>query len=748
MREVRSLSGNHWRLAELPLKVSPPKFQPDRWVPAQVPGNVQWDLQRAGIIPDPFVSTQNRECLWVQWKDWLMETDFPATKLGSDSVHQFLHFYATDYETRFYLDDTFLGAHRGMFGDSWFDISALLQKNANKTAHLRVALKNSPRNRRSALKCQMSYGWDFAPPIVTMGIWDDVELVSVGHIWIQNWFFRSRVIDIQGEHGSAEITCDVYLQNLANKSLDAKITINEPELGVLGIQQVVLGPGISKVTIGPAFVEAGLWFPNEMGAQKVYDATITVEAGGEVTDQVTECRFGVRDLQMRSNPGSPVKRQPWTFVVNAQPTFIRGANWVPPDSYFGRISKGTYEHLIKLAQDAHMNMFRVWGGGIREKRWFYDLCDQAGILLWQEFPFGCANYPNDPVFLKLVQRECSNTVQRIWNHPSLAIYVGGNEFDPDYNRHLVNVLKDCAAQDPTRAFYDASPCKGDEHNWMVWHSLANFAAYKLNYQFASEFGLQSAPCLETVQEMLKPDEIWPVGPAWAYHHAQINKLQRYGSNVCAQEDVRKWIFSTQVAQAEGLKYGIEYFRRNKWHFSGVLFWQLNEPWPTTCWSVIDYFGRPKLAYEYLKQIYNPLLGMLDYTLQADSLGAKAFISNDFPTTFNDLTVRVESIEGVQSRDIFSTSASIAPFGTHDAGAFNYTYPSNWSLKDKFRWQLRVTIQDNKGKLLSENSYKPFLYRERSAKPLWWWKIADKGRELGWAKIPQIWEWSEIDHQKA
>ncbi len=583
--------------------------------------------------------------------------------------------------------------------------------------------------------------------MVTMGIWDDVELVSVGDLWIKNWFFQSRVIDIRGDRGSAEISCDVFLQNLSMKSLDVKITVAEPELGVLGVQQIRLGPGPAKVTIGPTYVDTELWFPNEMGAQKVYNASITVEAVGKIVDHVEDCRFGVRDLHMNRNPGSPAGRQPWTFVVNAQPTFIRGANWVPPDSMFGRITKDTYERLIKLARDAHMNMFRVWGGGIREKRWFYDLCDEAGILLWHEFPFGCANYPNDPAFLKLVKQECSNTVQRIWNHPSLAIYVGGNEFDPDYNRHLVDVLKACAGQDPTRAFYDASPCKGDAHNWIVWHAMANFAAYKLKYQFASEFGLQSAPCFETVHAMLKPEEVWPVGPAWAYHHAQINKLQRYGSCVCAQDDLKKWILSTQSAQAEGLKYGIEYFRRNKWHFSGVMFWQLNEPWPTTCWSVIDYFGRPKSAYESLKEIYNPLLGMLDYSLNVGSLTANVIVSNDLPNAFSDMTLDVESLEGDAQREIFSTHVSIPAFGIGNFGEFNFKFSPNWTLNDKFRWQLKVTLRETQGKLLSQNTYRPFLYRERSAKPLWWWKIADKGRELGWAKIPQIWEWSEQDRQK-
>src|SRR5271157_1864280 len=703
MRDVTLLSGDDWQLAELPPKNNPVTFSPSQWIPARVPGNVQWDLQRAGIIPDPFVSTQNKECLWVQWKDWLVEktiqqpSDWPA----SDGDHALLHFYATDYDAFFFLGNTRLGTHRGMFGDSWFDVTEIL--GSGEALPLRVALKNAPRNRRKALKCQMAYGWDFAPPIMTMGIWDDVELVHVGSVWVQNWFFQSQVLSVSGDRSEARVTCDVFLKNLAANPIAAKIAVEVEDLGVLGTCETRLGPGISTIRVGPAHFDAELWFPNEMGPQKVYSATITIEAGGTILDQVVSCQFGIRDLRMQHNPGTPGGRQPWTFVVNNHPTFIRGANWVPPDSYFGQINFDTYKRLLDLARDAHINMFRVWGGGIREKRWFYDLCDEYGILLWQEFPFGCANYPNDPAYLALVERECSNTVHRIWNHPALAIYVGGNEFDPDYNRHLVNILAKCAAQDPTRSFYDASPCKGDAHNWIPWHMLADFAAYKLDYQFSSEFGFQAVPNLETVQAMLKPEEQWPLNEAWKYHSAQINKLQRYGLPVCDQTDLKTWIFSTQVAQAEGIKYGIEHFRRSKWRNSGVLFWQLNEPWPTVCWSVIDYFGRPKLAYEYVKEIYNPLLGMLDYKLKARQLSADVVVTNDYPVAREDLTVQVKSHEWNVVREIFSAPVTVPATSIQLAGNFAFDLPAEWSLKDKFGWKVQVLLLDCNGETLSTNN---------------------------------------------
>jgi len=735
MIEKIVLSGNDWYLTKLTENEFYGRsglnkvFNDKREIfSANVPGNVHLDLLKAGKIPDPFYGNNNETCKWISDNYWMYKKKF---KIPSDWLKKdvFLKFKRIDYTGLFYLNKKYLGSNLGMFSPTIFKINSLISEKP-EDQELFVLLKGAPKERRYAVKCQMSYGWDFAPNIQTIGIWDDVELFTVNGGRIIDYFIYYEISKIKKNLGKdVLLTVKLDYESL-NSIKNILIEIEIPELNFSKEVNKEIHDDVNAIEIKSLKIEeVELWYPNASGEQKLYSLNIKIfdSQKSDLIDKIENIKIGFRTIKMKFNPKTPNGNEKWTFLINNRPEFIRGANWVPPDSLFGRISTDTYLSLIKLAKDVNINMFRVWGGGICEKESFYDLCDQFGIMLWQEFPFACSNYPNDQVFLKLVEKECSSIIRQIRNHPSLIIYAGGNEWSPKYNRHLVNTLKKCVSLDPTRKFYNVSPFKGDLHNWAVWHVKQDFNAYKVGhrknvnkYQFLSEFGLQSPPNIETIKAVIPKERIWPLSEDWKYHRAQLKKLKRYAECVCASKNLKSYIYGSQLAQAEGLKVGIEHVRKMKPEMSGVLFWQFNEPWPAICWSIIDYYKRPKLAYDYLKEIYNPILPIIEYEISKDEsfIYLDVYVVNDLHQNFLSCEISVEMNLKNDSKKIFSKKFDLKKESKLQLteNRIKFDLPKTLSLKDKFKLNIKAKICNNKEILLSENNYFPFKYRERKYSP--------------------------------
>lgn len=725
-----SLSGNNWFLRQ----ISKSEFFSNKEklhsilkdkreiFAAIIPGNVQLDLIAAGKIPDPFFGENNLKCKWVSDGCWMYTNKFEIPVEFKDK-DIFLKFKRTDYVARFFLNGNYLGYNTGMFSPSIFRINDSIDHNKEEQ-ELIVLLKGSPNERNRALKCQMSYGWDFAPNIRTIGIWDDVELFATNGGRIHDYFVHYTIPKIVGKTGqNIQLTLEIEAERFDGGS-EIEVRVEMPELNVSNVFQTNIASGGNSIVNTLKIDEVELWYPNAAGNQKLYAMNFSIGDAKtkRVFDKVEGLKIGFRSIKMAYNPKTPIGNEKWTFVINDQPEFIRGANWVPADSLFGRINKEAYWSLVKMAKEVNMNMFRLWGGGICEKESFYDLCDEHGIMLWQEFPFACSNYPNHPNYLKLVEKECTSYITQIRNHPSVVAYVGGNEWAPEFNSHLVENLRKCCKIDPSRIFYDVSPCRGDLHDWVVWHMKADFNAYKVGhkekinmYQFFSEFGLQSCPNKDTFEAMMPKDKIWPVSDSWKYHHAQLEKLERYGKCVCALKDLKSYIYGTQAAQAEGMKVGIEHVRKMKPEMSGVLFWQLNEPWPTICWSVIDYYRRPKLAYEYLKELYNPVLPIIDYALanKNNSIVFDAFATNDLHQSFENCRLKVDLILKSLVLETYSKEFDLKRENTVKVSEnpIQWDFKKELSISEKAHLNIRARIFDKNGRILSENNYFPFRYRE-------------------------------------
>jgi beta-mannosidase len=675
------------------------------WLPASVPGNVRSDLLAQDRIPDPFFGDGYRASLWVEDYDWWYRRWLDIS-IGPDQ-RAFLIFDGIDYLSAVFINGRELGRHEGMFSRQIYEITHHLNAECCELA-IRVwgSTALPPRHlsrlervwgwlvdrfdptgvgafpdRMATVKCQMSFGWDFAPPLRAMGIWDDVWLVVTGGVFIEDVWIKSQVPDPAAR--LARLTAQITADSDQPRSVRAQGQVRAANFDGLDFGPVFfdldLPLGRSSQTLTFDLPDPQLWQPWDRGFPHLYELMISLTLPGPGTQlpESVSTRFGIRHIALDH----------WTFMVNGRREFVRGVNWVPVDSLPGRVRRDDYAHLLGMARAVGVNLLRVWGGGLREKRAFYDLCDELGLLVWQEFPFACSfmgYFPTDVDWLGLVERECAAIVQTTRNHPSLMLWCGGNEFSPRRNRPLVRTLTQVVgAHDDTRPFVPASPSADDIHNWDVWHGKYPLHAYRgEEARFLSEFGLQAAPSFETLRACLPEIELWPPGKAWDVHKAELGKLRRYASLIHSPAvplpigspapllpfpSLEAFIAASQRAQALGLQVAIEHMRRRKGETGGVCLWQLNEPWPAISWAIVDYCRRPKLAYQRLRDLYNPVLVGLTFhpaRYQAgDTLQADVWVVNDGLETLDDCWLRIE----LDAVEIFEAQVTLLPDSIQTVG---------------------------------------------------------------------------------
>ena len=472
-----------------------------------------------------------------------------------------------------------------------------------------------------------------------------------------------------------------------------------------------LARGVQTREIAFDLQDVRLWNPWDRGAPNLYELEIQIlspsspefsqvpMSSHEFFDSLTTT-FGVRAFELVRVKGAPRGAEPCAFVVNGTHEFLRGANWVPLDAIPARLTRDDYAVRLQQARDANVNFLRVWGGGLRDKRAFYDLCDELGILVWQEFPFAGAildRFPRDRAFLDLVRDECGAMVRALRNHPSLGVWCGGNEFNTRGNGAIVKTLKSVVKrEDGTRPFKPASPYRDESHNWSVWHRFANLRDYRYDMTpFLGEFGLQSMPNLASLEKFLPRDALSTPHALWEYHCAELKKLGRYASSVIASiakpcpersrrespacqsgiacfgfrstprkpllaMTVAEFVEVTQRAQAIGLQIAIEHIRRRKPRTAGVAIWQFDDPWPAISWSVVDYYGTPKRAYDELKRLYSPVLASFDYALTprhaGDVVKGDLWLINDWLDAFDDAKLCAY----LNGSEIYARRVSIPP----------------------------------------------------------------------------------------
>jgi len=661
------------------------------WHTAQVPGVVQTDLLAAHLIPDPFYGDNESRLQWIGVTDWEYRTTFTVDAATLQHEHVELVFEGLDTFAEVFLNDQPILTADNMFR-CWRVAARPLLKLGPNTLRVvfhspitsmipkvkalpyilpSVSIVNEGNEENIATapytrKAAYQYGWDWGPRFITIGIWKPVRLESWDDARIDNFHIRQLKI----ARGTAELTAELEIES--SRPMTASVAIDHDDaaggpMKSAAAQTVQLDAGMNHISIPLRIASPALWFPAGYGAQNRYRFSATLKVNKTVV-AAAALQTGLRSVELRRVP------DPWgksfTFVINGIPVFAKGANMIPFDSFPSRVSAPRYRQILQAARDANMNMVREWGGGIYESDDFYDLCDELGLMVWQEFMFGGDMVPGDLAFQENVREEAVQQVKRLRDHPSIVLWCGNNEIEAgwqvwadrlafkesitppqrervwqDYVVLFHDILKSVVGQygEPVpywpsspSADFEAPPNSqdnGDMHYWGVWHSLEPIENYNLqDPRFMSEFGFQSFPEMRTISSFAAPDDLAidsPVMMAHQKNHGGNERILTYMLREYPEpKDFPSFVYVSQVQQAEAIKVGAEHLRRNRPRTMGALFWQLNDCWPVASWSSIDYFGRWKALQYYARRFYADLLvspfahdGTVDVYIVSDKLAS-------------------------------------------------------------------------------------------------------------------------------
>ncbi|HEX2863959.1 MAG TPA: glycoside hydrolase family 2 TIM barrel-domain containing protein [Deinococcales bacterium] len=634
------------------------------WIPAQVPGSILADAERAGLVDDLNWELNTLKAEWVADRTWVYrrEFDLPEGWAGRELT---LTFEGLDYEASVYLNGALLGPHASMFVPISFDVTAAAREGRNLLA---VVLEPAPpeqpqvsrTSRVATMKSRMTYGWDFCPRAIHLGIWRGVTLRLTGPARLEAPWLRPA---FNPETGTGTLRVEQAVLPAGGAAVPDGLRVRVTVLGPDGTEAATAeGP----VQDGRAAVEVPVpaeraWWPNGFGEQPIYRARVDLLAGNDTLDRQEE-PFGFRTLILEPNPGGPADALPYTFTVNGRPIPGKGWNWVPPDIRHGAEAPGRVRQLLELARDAGVTLLRVWGGGLIESREFYDACNELGLMVWQEFPLsssGIENTPSEnPEYLALLAREAAGMVPLARNHPSLAVWCGGNELTgpdgaPLGSEHpaIAALLDVVQAADPGRAWLptsssgpvfsntletNADPEKPlhDVHGpWEHQGLRGQYTLYNAGTSLMhSEFGVEGFANPRTFAAHVAPDRRWPAtkdNPVYEHRGSWWNNEPLVQEMSGGLDSLDELVAASQFLQAEGLRYALEADRRRWPRCSAVIPWQFNEPYPNlTCTSAVDYHGRPKPAYWAVRQAYSPRLLSARFGAMAWN-GAPAFAARVF-----------------------------------------------------------------------------------------------------------------------
>ena len=622
------------------------------WYSANVPGCIHLDLLQNKLIEDPFYRDNEEKVQWIDKEDWEYQLTFDVLPEIYEKQHVQLIFEGLDTYADVYLNEKKILEADNIFRLWRVDVKSVLNEKQNnlfvkfrspiqeilpkleKISHKLPAMNDlkigtNPYTR----KAPYHFGWDWGPRLVTSGIWQPIKIEAWDQIKIMD--VQINLINVSSNRALLKAKIEL-LSDIAETAL-IKISddINKNEQK----EKINVEPGINSFDIEFEIIDPELWWPSGYGEQPLY--TIQTEVSTKKQRIIFSKRIGIRMLELQQQKDQ--WGESFTFVVNGVPIFAKGANWIPADSFTPRVSEEKYRYLLSSAVNANMNMIRVWGGGIYESDIFYDICDELGIFIWQDFMFSCALYPGDEKFLKSVRAEATDQIRRLRHHPCIALWCGNNEIEmgwqdwgfqekmpasfwEDYLKLFHHVLPQvCEREDPTRKYWPSSPASdtisvinpndathGDTHYWGVWHGRESFDFYEKHFpRFISEYGFQSFPEPESVNKFTIKDDQEMFSPVMLTHQKNERGnsiIKEYlEKNYIVPNDFNQFLQLSQVLQAEGMKIAAEHFRRIRPRCMGSLYWQLNDCWPVTSWSSIDYYGRWKALQYYARRFYAPIL---------------------------------------------------------------------------------------------------------------------------------------------
>lgn len=678
------------------------------WYPASVPGTVQTDLMRNGIIEDPYFRLNERGIQWIDKEDWIYETQFALDEGVFEKNNIRLNFKGLDTYADVYLNNEKILSTDNMFREWTVNVKSVVNDSINTLkiyfhSPFKIdipkwdanPIKYDASNDQSenggvfnkktsvyARKAGYHYGWDWGPRIVTSGIWRPIILEAWDDLKIENIFIH------QKEVSSKKASITTYVEVLADKAMDnTSITIKDKGLNkVLGSRKVNLAKGLNKVDVDFSMNNPKLWWSNGLGEPYLY--TFETEVSHNNSSDRDETRTGIRSIRLINKPDE--HGQSLYFEINGIAVFAKGANYIPSDIFLPRLTYDDYKKEIMDAVDVNMNMLRVWGGGIYEDDMFYQLCDENGILVWQDFMFACSMYPADEAFLESVKHEAIDNIRRLRNHASLALWCGNNEIteawfgwgwkEQHYQRNpehakiiwdqymalFHKLLPDVVAEYAPNSYYrPSSPFSrvegvseshmGDSHYWRVWHGKEPISQYNVERsRFFSEYGFQSFPEFESIKIYAPNKEDWSITSEVMMAHQRggdfANELinDYLTKNYKEPKDFESFLYANQVLQGDAIKTAIEAHRRDMPYCMGTLYWQHNDCWPVASWSSRDYYRRWKAQHYFAREAFRDIL----VSPIADKSSLKVFLVSD---RLNDakgtLTIKLMKMDGTEVKQL-------------------------------------------------------------------------------------------------
>ena len=729
------------------------------WYPATVPGVVHTDLLQNKIIEDPFFRLNERGLQWIDKEDWVYETCFTLAADMMRKENMELVFEGLDTYADVYLNDECILKADNMFRCWSIPVRQYIREENNILKvyfHSPVKIdvpkwdalpyQYPASNDQSengglfnkkisifARKAGYHYGWDWGPRLVTSGIWRPVYIRAWSDLRINDVFIEQKEVGA----GRAVIAGHVELD--ADKDMNGVlVTITDEVTGrVLGEWQADLKRGTNRVTVDFVLHKPKLWWSNGLGEPFLYRFRTDIIAGGELLDSKTE-RVGIRSLKVVHQPD----KDGHTFYIelNGRPVFAKGANYIPSDNFLPRVTPENYKRTILDAAGVNMNMLRVWGGGIYENDVFYDLCDEYGIMIWQDFMFACSMYPAEGALLDNIHQEAVDNVKRLRNHACIALWCGNNEcqdawlgwgwkceierqnkeyadkiwaqYRQQYHVTLPGVVREYA---PGTFYWPSSPfafegemsgtTDGDRHYWSVWHGKAPISDYDSEKsRFFSEYGFQSFPEFESVKRYAPYPEDWDIRSEVMMSHQRGGDhanglIETYLLNEYKKpRDFRAFLYMNHVLQGDAIKTAIESHRRQMPYNMGTLFWQHNDCWPVASWASRDYYGRWKAQHYYVRKAYDDIL--ISSVVEGDDLKVYA-VSDRLENTSGRLQLQVCQFDGTV---VHHWGKSVGISGNDSRVCFSAPLAKLLEGADRGTVYVRVDYTDKSGRVYHNNYY--------------------------------------------
>lgn len=639
------------------------EYATEKWYPSVVPGNVHTDLLNNKMIEDPFYRVNEKSLQWIGEKDWLYRVrfDVPSSIYSKNNID--LLFKGLDTYADVYLNGKLVLSADNMFREWKVDAKGLLKEHDNELKiHFRnVFDENLPKwenapfrlqafgnNDQADTKISMysrkagyHFGWDWGPRLITCGVWRPVELKGWDDFKVED----VQLIQKNVTRKNAGLNSFFEIRSDKEQKATLKVMVNDKEFAS---REVSLSKGENRLQLDLNVKNPKLWWTNGLGEQPLYNFDFVVTGQNGTVDN-KKVRTGLRSLEVvreKDSMGTSLYVR-----LNGVPVFMKGSNYIPQDNFNNRVAEKDYRYIIKSAVDANMNMLRVWGGGFYQEDAFYDLCDEYGILVWQDIMFACSMYPGDKDYLNSVRGEVIDNVKRIRNYASLALYCGNNEnevawtnwgwrelYSPDVqkkyeedfkNIFYVTIPEAIKEADPTRYYHRSSPVagfnnipygEGDTHYWGVWHGKEPFENFETNIsRFVSEYGFQSYPEMSTIEKYTLPEDRQLHSEVMLSHQrcmADERRDKEYGNRLIKTymdryyrepKSFEDYVYVSQVLQAYGVKIAVEAHRRHMPYTMGTLYWQIDDCWPVASWSSIDYYGNWKALHYYAKKFFEPVI---------------------------------------------------------------------------------------------------------------------------------------------